>query len=443
MKLTKILTTTLLTLTILTQTIIIAQPSFATSTPTDIQGHWSEPFVTSLVGQGVISGYPDGTFKPDKAISNVEFLSLTLKAMNETVQDASSSESWDVPIMKRAYELGLVKTGEPMADATNEITREQSATVLYRALQIKEGIQYDQCYTPILDQVIFDHDQINSLYRDSVYSMLQKGVFTGNANHFNPKDILNRGGACVVIERVLDKEKRAEAGAVKNGVAPFVEKKIPKESDVARKVQFLDGKPVIKSEVVIGELKTHTNNAFSGALADYYDYEGYINLEWKSPFYKTYEKKKEAVDEYYDTAVNGLKVLYNFSYDDIITYEKDLKYYEVADHSTEDWINRRLDWIKNNTLVVESQFVTDKSVFYRSSDGLKRTRGRLYFIYHSPSQEASMGDVELKVDQWYYVDFEMVTGSYLGQSDVEWNHGEVTLGHKIYLSDVVPLVPQN
>ncbi|GAU77756.1 S-layer homology domain-containing protein [Fusibacter sp. 3D3] len=426
---------------------ILSQTAFATATPTDIQGHWSEPFVTSLVSQGVISGYPDGTFKPDKSISNVEFLSLTLKAMNETVQGASSSESWDVPIMKRAYELGLVKTGEPMADATNEITREQSATVLYRALQIKEGIQYDQCYTPILDQVIFDHDQINSLYRDSVYSMLQKGVFTVSQSYFNPKGLLNRGATCVVIERVMDKSKRLdpvmdlmENPNITTIKVSHVE---PKESTTTKTVPFENGKPIIDEKLVYNELKQHPNNASTGRLADYYDYEGYINSEWESPFYKTYEKKKEAVDEYYDTAVNGLKVLYNFSYDDITTYEKDLKYYEVDDHSTEDWINRRLQWITDNTLVMESYFVTDKSLFYRSSDGTNRTRGRLYFVYHFPSQEASMSDIDLKVDQWYYVDFEVKTSQYLGQFGVEWDHARITLGGKIYLSDVIPLKPLN
>ena len=176
MKIKKKLLTAILSITLLASSLSVQ--SFATAIPSDINGHWSEPFVTSLVSQGVISGYPDGTFKPDKSISNVEFLSLTLKAMDETIPTAQNGETWDMPIMNKAISVGLAHLGEPMAAATNEITREQSATILYRALQIKEGIQYDQCYTPILDQVIFDHDQINSLYRDSVYSMLQKGVFT-------------------------------------------------------------------------------------------------------------------------------------------------------------------------------------------------------------------------------------------------------------------------
>ena len=331
MKMKKRLLTATLGITILASTLSgITAPSFATSIPSDITGHWSEPFVTSLVSQGVISGYPDGTFKPDKSISNAEFLSLTLKAMGETIPTAQTGETWDTPVLNKALSIGLVHLGEPMADAANEITREQSATILYRALQIKEGIQYDQCYTPILDQVIFDHEQINSLYRDSVYSMLQKGVFTVSQSYFNPKGLLNRGATCVVLERVMDKEKRLEPDKdlMKNDAVQTIKISTiePKESTTVRFVPFENGKPVIEEQVVVDELKQHPNNSFSGRLADYYDYEGYINSEWKSPFYQTYEKKKEKVDEYYNTDSDVVNVLYNFSCTDIATYEKDFKY---------------------------------------------------------------------------------------------------------------------
>ncbi|GAU75802.1 S-layer homology domain-containing protein [Fusibacter sp. 3D3] len=445
MKLTKILTTTLLTLTILTQIIIVAQPSFASSTPTDIQGHWSEPFVTSLVSQGVISGYPDGTFKPDKTISNVEFLSLTLKAMNETVQGASSSESWDMPIMKRAYELGLVKTGEPMADATNEITREQSATVLYRALQIKEGIQYDQCYTSILDQVIFDHDQIESAYRDSVYSMLQKGVFTGNSNHFDAKGLMTRGASCVVIERVIDVEKRANPSKVENGARVTVYPLWPKESLSTLNVPFENGKPVMNKEQVLSELRQYENNKFGGSLDDFYYYDDFINIKWYGLGYDTYEAKKEAVDSYYETATGIMKVLYNYSYlDDLVQHEKNLRWYLTNSFGADELVKSHMSKMMSDTLVIESCFVTDKSLLYSASSHEIRVRGRLYFIFKSPSKTAIMADVEnLNIDQWYYIDQEVLVGVLAGNGQFEWEHKEETYYKKIYLSDCIPLSPLN
>ncbi len=440
---TKTITTGVLGLSILAQSAVISNASFAASLPTDISGHWSESFVTSLVNQGVISGYPDGTFKPDKAISSSEFLSLILKAIGETPTAPQVGESWDTPIIKLAIEKGIIKQNDEFALSNKELTREETAYILYNTLSQKEGFTYDQCYTPILDQVIFDHESISTKYRDAVYSMLQKGVLTGNQNYFYPSQTFNRGGACVVIERVMDKEKRANPEDVCNGLAPFAESRYPKLSSTPRVVPFVDGKPVINEETDFAELQKHTRNLFSNWLRDYYDYEGYINSEWKSPYYQTYEKKKEAVDEYYDTAANGVNVLYNFSYEDLATYEKDLKYYKVSSHKIDEWINNRLTWISNKTVSMESYFVTDKSLFYLSSDNKNRTRGRLYFIFHLPSQEAIVEDVSLKVNQWYYVDFEVKTSQYMGQSDVEWTSADVTLGGQIYLSDFIPLEPLN
>ncbi|MBF4693924.1 S-layer homology domain-containing protein [Fusibacter ferrireducens] len=431
--------------------VVVAPQSYADALPTDIQGHWSETFVKSLVNQGVISGYPDGTFKPDKAISNVEFLSLTLKAMNETVQSVNMGETWDMPIMKRAFELGLVKMGEPMTNATSEITREQAAAILYRALQIKEGVRYDQCYTSILDQVIFDHDQIESAYRDSVYSMLQKGVFTGNDNHFDAKGLMTRGASCVVIERVIDKGKRANPTKTKNGFRVFVDLKIPVESEKSIQMPFENGNPIIDTEKVITELKQHENNVFTGSLYDYYYYDDFINLEWSGGRYVTYEAKKERVDSMINIGIEAMKVFYNYDYrEDMKSYQKSLEWVSATNYPKKDRIENLIHSIQNNTLIMESQFITDKELFYNSSDGSKRLRGRLYFYFKSPSQKAEMfqthfndGVVNLKVDQWYYIDLEALVGDYGGHSGVEWEHSTPNYANNYYITDFIPVMPSN
>lgn len=40
--------------------------------PSDIQGHWAYADMLTLLKQGVISGYPDGTIKPDAYITRGE-----------------------------------------------------------------------------------------------------------------------------------------------------------------------------------------------------------------------------------------------------------------------------------------------------------------------------------------------------------------------------------
>ncbi|HHY76695.1 MAG TPA: S-layer homology domain-containing protein [Firmicutes bacterium] len=32
----------------------------------DVRGHWAEPYISTMVDKGILTGYPDGSFKPDE-----------------------------------------------------------------------------------------------------------------------------------------------------------------------------------------------------------------------------------------------------------------------------------------------------------------------------------------------------------------------------------------
>ena len=49
--------------------------------PTDIQGHWAQNTINKWVDKGDISGYPDGTFRPNNMITRAEFVVLVNNAM--------------------------------------------------------------------------------------------------------------------------------------------------------------------------------------------------------------------------------------------------------------------------------------------------------------------------------------------------------------------------
>ncbi len=436
---------------IVSSAIIVAPQSYANTLPTDIQGHWSEPFVTSLVGQDVISGYPDGTFKPDKAITSSEFLSLLLKAVGETPSTPQSGESWDAPIIQSAIQKGIIKSTDEFAQSNQDLTRAETAYMLYNALSVKEKYTYDPCYTPILDQAILDHDQIEPKYRDAVYSMLQKGVLTGNENYFYPEQTFTRGAACVVIERVMDKDKRAYSDDVKGNVMTWITLVQPVESQNTVEMPFENGKPAIDREKVIGELKQHTNNVFSGSLDNSYTYDEYINKKWYGAGYNTIEAKQKRVDAYYNVAVDGVKIFYNFDYRmDLEAYKKSMQSVTRGSEGNDRFLNKTIENIKTNTLVMESTFVTDKNLFYYGSDGQNRTRGRLYFIFRSPSQKAQMYQthhldklVDLKVDQWYYIDLEATTWNSTSDRGYEnWGRDGLVYRDDYYITDFIPVNPR-
>ncbi len=433
---------------IMSSAMIVAPQSYADTLPTDIQGHWSEPFVTSLVSQGVISGYPDGTFKPDKAITSSEFLSLLLKAVGETPNTPQAGESWDAPIIQSAIQKGIIKSTDEFAHSNQSLTREETAYMLYNALSVKEDYEYDQCYTPTLDQVVFDREKIDSRYRDSVYSMLQKGILTENDHNFNPKQTFTRGATCVVIDRVMDKSKRTDPNDLRRTMPDgtyITDVFYPKESENIKKIPFENGKPVIDKDQVIYELKQHRNNINTGKLDDFYLYDDYINKLYSE---NTYEGQQRA-EAIYESAIGAMDVFHSYSYlDDLVAYEKEVRYYIVPNAITDENIKKSIQEEIDKTMVKESYFISDKSLFYRASDLSQRVRGRLYFIYKSPSQDTSFytmhgAEIELKKDQWYYADVEVIVGQFLSSGDYTWKTGKYTYESQQFLTDIIPIKAEN
>ena len=63
---------------------------------TDVQrGHWEEKGIMNLVQKGIISGYPDGTFRPNQITKRGEFVSLLNKIFG--LKNSSEIKFTDVP----------------------------------------------------------------------------------------------------------------------------------------------------------------------------------------------------------------------------------------------------------------------------------------------------------------------------------------------------------
>ena len=54
-----------------------AVPTFAAS---DLYGHWAQAEIESLIESGVVQGYPDGSFQPDRLVTRAEFVTILNRA---------------------------------------------------------------------------------------------------------------------------------------------------------------------------------------------------------------------------------------------------------------------------------------------------------------------------------------------------------------------------
>jgi uncharacterized lipoprotein YddW (UPF0748 family) len=80
----------------------------------DIQTHWARLFIEGLATRGIISGFPDGTFRPDRTMNRAEFAAILQKAFTQPKKRQYvpfvdvPAKFWAAPAIQNAYETGFL-----------------------------------------------------------------------------------------------------------------------------------------------------------------------------------------------------------------------------------------------------------------------------------------------------------------------------------------------
>ncbi|WP_165878503.1 S-layer homology domain-containing protein [Natranaerovirga pectinivora] len=177
----------------------------------DIKGHWAEPTIQKLVARGGISGYPDGTFKPQNTISNAEFIAILMRTTTGKTFTRQQGQHWASGEFEEAYKLGIVTNSELSSrDFDKPITRLEMAKYTERALLNILG--EEQVNSDGIEVLIGDYNKITKrseqYYIKSVYA---RGIIVGDdKGNFNPGNNATRAEASTIILRTLEKPERQE-----------------------------------------------------------------------------------------------------------------------------------------------------------------------------------------------------------------------------------------
>ena len=168
---------------------------------TDIDGHWAEDYIDYLVGIGAISGYPDGTFRPDAPITRAEFAKVIvdafeLKGSGKVFDD--TADHWAKNYVAIAAANGIVLGyNENEFGPDDLITREQMAIIIVKAAGLKEQ-------TGVLDFI--DEGNVSSWAYNWVVSAVDNNLMSGyEDNSFKPLNNATRAEAATVIYNILMK----------------------------------------------------------------------------------------------------------------------------------------------------------------------------------------------------------------------------------------------
>lgn len=168
---------------------------------TDIKDHWAKETITQLTDQNIISGYPDGSFRPDNSVSVAEFIKIATSSIDEDIEGGEGS-NWYVPYVDKALDMGLVKDGE-FSKYNREITRGEMARIISRALE-KEPQNVNK-----LKRQITDFNKIPSEIKDHVAKVYAAGIITGYEDgSFKYDRTATRAEASAMLLRLLNEDER-------------------------------------------------------------------------------------------------------------------------------------------------------------------------------------------------------------------------------------------
>ncbi len=165
--------------------------------------NWFYDFVTYMAGKGIINGYPDGTFGPNKNVNRSEFVTMVVNTFGLTAEKSISfndvkSSNWYYEYYSKAAAQGFlteVFTGNTMRP-TDDLTREEAAALLMAYMDYPED---EKASTSKFE----DYSDISSAYRDYVLQAAKAGIIDGIEEdgdfYFRPDDTLTRAQAAKIL----------------------------------------------------------------------------------------------------------------------------------------------------------------------------------------------------------------------------------------------------
>lgn len=182
----------------------------------DLEGCWARDYINKLASLGYITGYSDGTVRPNNSVTTCEALAMLArfyplsKDMENLVhQDYGAFVSANIdPTLNWAFDeietclaAGILSEKElKEIRLTAPISKETLAILLVRAMQLtKEAAAANP------DSLTFtDTADITKDFRGHIAVLVNAGIISGDNNRFLPRSSVNRAVVSAMLVRALD-----------------------------------------------------------------------------------------------------------------------------------------------------------------------------------------------------------------------------------------------
>ena len=232
----------------------------------DIDNHWAKEWIKNAVGLGFVSGYEDGTFKPDRTITRAEFSTMLNKAMKiEITENINFSDvrekEWFYKEIQKSVAAGFFSGYENNTfRPNNPIKREEVAKVVAGA--ITTGNIDGEGAT-----LLKDYSTIQEWAKDSVNTVYNKGYILGYPDKmYMPSKALTRAEAVKIIFEIVDNENIEYGFNITNYNETYSSAVVVGNLNVLDSVG--NGNVYIKNVVVLGDIVISAKNVKSVELID-------------------------------------------------------------------------------------------------------------------------------------------------------------------------------
>jgi hypothetical protein len=248
------------------ETTMTDETTQAQSTFTDIETHWAKKWIEDAVKLGFVSGYEDGTFKPDRTITRAEFSKLMNNALH-TEKEASlsftdvGSKEWFYKEVQKSVASGFFSGYENNTfRPNNPIKREEVAKVVSSAITIGEAEGEDAT-------LLTDYSTIQEWAKSSVNAVYNKGYILGYPEGvYRPEKALTRAEAVKIIYEIIDNENIERGFNITNYNESY------SSAVVVGDLYILDsvgsGNVYLKNVVVLGDIIVSASQVNSIDLTD-------------------------------------------------------------------------------------------------------------------------------------------------------------------------------
>ncbi len=180
----------------------------------DMKGHWGKQSVEKMQSLGILGGYTDGTFQPDRQLTMVELAVIIDRILelrdtdddDEDVieNDGEDEDTSDVPAWaKKAVKKGIDQKYFNLKRFHShvQVDRLTACVAIAKALELDPVTDFER--NPFKDLGMLNDEDFGYLL-----ALYEEGYIKGYPNGtFNPYSLLSRAQMAAIIENLIDQDE--------------------------------------------------------------------------------------------------------------------------------------------------------------------------------------------------------------------------------------------